>query len=160
MRSDERHDDVLKSLQEYFPHELSGESIALFRKLVNRLRAAGANVVSVSLPATRFALSAYYVIASAEASSNLARYSGVHYGACCCGDNFRGLTLFAGYRADVPEGGSKRTVSDVYAQTRSRGFGREVRKRILLGTCALSAEWVQVLSKIVQHSHTNSQRLR
>lgn len=69
-----------RALKEYFPHELSIESIDTFRRLVDKLRLSGANVVSVSLPSTRFALSAYYVIASAEASSNLARFSGVHYG--------------------------------------------------------------------------------
>ncbi len=70
----------LRTLQEYFPEELDPSSLVTFKRLIQRMRAAGAQVSRVSLPGTRYALSAYYVIASAEASSNLARYSGVHYG--------------------------------------------------------------------------------
>lgn len=67
-------------LQEYFPEELDSSLVQSFRKTLICLKASGASLVPVSLPSTRYALSAYYVLASAEASSNLARYDGVRYG--------------------------------------------------------------------------------
>jgi len=81
------------------------------------LEKAGAHLADVELPHARHALAAYYVIASAEASSNLARYDGVRYGDRVAGD----------------------TLEELYVGTRTRGFGAEVRRRILLGTFALSA---------------------
>ncbi|KAL5492335.1 HER2 [Sanghuangporus weigelae] len=110
--------------QEYFPRELDESAIRPLRELVERLKLAGAEVVPVSLPATRYALSAYYVIASAEASSNLARYSGIHHG----------------LRIAPPPDANRKRVSDVYSYSRSKGFGHEVQKRILLGTYALTAD--------------------
>ena len=83
------------------------------------LRAAGAEIVDVSLPHTKYALPAYYIIAPAEASSNLARYDGVRYGV-----------------RDLPEGAG---LQDMYAATRAAGFGPEVRRRIMIGTYVLSA---------------------
>ncbi|MCP5380613.1 MAG: Asp-tRNA(Asn)/Glu-tRNA(Gln) amidotransferase subunit GatA [Novosphingobium sp.] len=83
------------------------------------LRDAGASVVDVSLPHTQYALPAYYIIAPAEASSNLARYDGVRYGL-----------------RDLPEGAN---LQDMYAATRAAGFGDEVKRRILIGTYVLSA---------------------
>ena len=80
---------------------------------------AGAKVVDVSLPHTQYALPAYYIIAPAEASSNLARYDGVRYGL-----------------RDLPEGAG---LQDMYAATRAAGFGDEVKRRILIGTYVLSA---------------------
>ncbi|KAJ3554845.1 hypothetical protein NM688_g2898 [Phlebia brevispora] len=80
--------------------------------------------VPVSLPSTPYALSAYYVIATAEASSNLARYDGIEYG----------------LRVDPPPGADKTKTAHVYAHSRSAGFGPEVQRRILLGTYALTAE--------------------
>ena len=82
-------------------------------------------MLPVSLPNTRYALSAYYVIASAEASSNLARYDGVQYG----------------LHVPLPPGAIARSPADVYAHTRTAGFGAEVKRRILLGTYALTAEY-------------------
>jgi len=100
--------------------------------------------VPVSLPSTPYALSAYYVIASAEASSNLARYDGVQYGQC-----ERGISLFLaldtssiGLHVETPPGSDKRKTSNVYSHPRSRGFGAEVKRRMLLGTYALTAEYV------------------
>ncbi|KAK3336036.1 amidase signature domain-containing protein [Cercophora scortea] len=95
-----------------------------------RLRALGARIVPVSLPSTRHALSAYYVIAPAEASSNLAKYDGVRYGSV---------------RADSDEDDSKTTTDAadggvLYAATRGHGFGEEVKRRILLGSYTLSSE--------------------
>ena len=67
-------------LQEYFPKEVSPEILDKVRSVVTRLKERGALIIPVSLPSTSYALSAYYVLASAEASSNLARYDGVQYG--------------------------------------------------------------------------------
>ncbi len=83
------------------------------------LRDAGAEIVDVSLPHTKYALPAYYIVAPAEASSNLARYDGVRYGL-----------------RDLPDGAG---LQDMYAATRAEGFGDEVKRRILIGTFVLSA---------------------
>jgi aspartyl-tRNA(Asn)/glutamyl-tRNA(Gln) amidotransferase subunit A len=83
------------------------------------LKDAGAEVVEVSLPHTQYALPAYYIIAPAEASSNLARYDGVRYGA-----------------RELPDGAG---LQDMYAATRAAGFGDEVKRRIMIGTYVLSA---------------------
>ncbi|MFC4294531.1 Asp-tRNA(Asn)/Glu-tRNA(Gln) amidotransferase subunit GatA [Novosphingobium tardum] len=83
------------------------------------LRDAGASIVDISLPHTKYALPAYYIIAPAEASSNLARYDGVRYGL-----------------RELPEGAG---LQDMYAATRAAGFGDEVKRRILIGTYVLSA---------------------
>jgi aspartyl-tRNA(Asn)/glutamyl-tRNA(Gln) amidotransferase subunit A len=84
------------------------------------LRDAGAGGVDISLPHTRYALPAYYIIAPAEASSNLARYDGVRYG----------------HRARLDQGDG---IVDMYQKTRAEGFGPEVRRRIMIGTYVLSA---------------------
>ena len=81
------------------------------------LKAAGAELVEVSLPHTKYALPAYYIVAPAEASSNLARYDGVRYGARVEGRN----------------------IAEMYENTRAKGFGAEVRRRIMIGTYVLSA---------------------
>jgi aspartyl-tRNA(Asn)/glutamyl-tRNA(Gln) amidotransferase subunit A len=81
------------------------------------LKAAGAEIVDISLPHTKYALPAYYIIAPAEASSNLARYDGVRYGLRVPGKD----------------------IADMYARTRAAGFGKEVRRRIMIGTYVLSA---------------------
>ena len=83
------------------------------------LRDAGAEIVDVGLPHTKYALPAYYIIAPAEASSNLARYDGVRYGL-----------------RDLPDGAG---LQDMYAETREAGFGDEVKRRVLIGTYVLSA---------------------
>ena len=99
---------------EAFASELSQASISSLREALGLMRTRlDIEILSVSIPSTSRALSAYYTIASAEASSNLARYDGVRYG----------------YRGE----GS-------YADTRSRALGAEVQKRLLLGTYALTAE--------------------
>ena len=91
---------------------------ALWDKGVEWLRDAGAEPVKISLPHTKYALPTYYIIAPAEASSNLARYDGVRYG--------------------LRETGVK-TLDDMYAATRAAGFGAEVKRRIMIGTYVLSA---------------------
>jgi len=80
--SSDRHNlrPLTKPTQDYFPSELHPSVVDLLRTLLADLKANGASLVPVSLPSTQYALSAYYVIASAEASSNLARYDGVQYG--------------------------------------------------------------------------------
>ncbi|MQA64437.1 MAG: Asp-tRNA(Asn)/Glu-tRNA(Gln) amidotransferase subunit GatA [Alphaproteobacteria bacterium] len=90
---------------------------ALWRDGVARLRDAGMEPVDISLPHTRYALPVYYVLAPAEASSNLARYDGVRYG----------------FRAEGAD------LRDMYEETRGQGFGAEVRRRVLIGTYVLSA---------------------
>ncbi len=84
------------------------------------LKAAGAEIVDISLPHTKYALPAYYVIAPAEASSNLARYDGVRYG----------------HRATLAQGDG---ITEMYEKTRAEGFGHEVQRRVMVGTYVLSA---------------------
>jgi aspartyl-tRNA(Asn)/glutamyl-tRNA(Gln) amidotransferase subunit A len=104
--------------REYFPEGLDGEVAASLSRCQEILRGAGATLVPVSLPHTQYAIAAYYIIATAEASSNLARYDGVRYG----------------LRKDGT--GSLR---GMYASSRAAGFGEEVKRRIMLGTFVLSA---------------------
>jgi len=103
--------------KEYRVAGMSEEIEALWRRGADWLKAAGAEIVDVSLPHTKYALPAYYIVAPAEASSNLARYDGVRYG------------------VRVPG----RDVTAMYEKTRAAGFGREVRRRIMIGTYVLSA---------------------
>ncbi len=103
--------------REYRVDGMSAEIDALWDKGVEWLREAGAEPVEISLPHTKYALPAYYIVAPAEASSNLARYDGVRYG------------------LRVPGG----DITEMYENTRAEGFGAEVRRRILIGTYVLSA---------------------
>ena len=102
---------------EYRPDGLSKEISEAWDKAAAILKAHGAEIVNISLPHTKYALPVYYIIAPAEASSNLARYDGVRYG-------------------NRVEGAS---ISDLYVNTRSAGFGKEVKRRIMVGTYVLSA---------------------
>jgi aspartyl-tRNA(Asn)/glutamyl-tRNA(Gln) amidotransferase subunit A len=103
--------------KEYRVKGMSEEIEALWRRGADWLKAEGAEMVEVSLPHTKYALPAYYIVAAAEASSNLARYDGVRYG--------------------LREPG--RDIIDMYERTRAAGFGKEVRRRIMMGTYVLSA---------------------
>jgi aspartyl-tRNA(Asn)/glutamyl-tRNA(Gln) amidotransferase subunit A len=103
--------------REYLEGEIDAEVRASVERAIAILREAGAETVPISLPHTKYGMAVYYVIAPAEASSNLARYDGVRYG------------LRAGDR--------KATLLDMYRQTRAAGFGPEVKRRIMLGTFAL-----------------------
>jgi aspartyl-tRNA(Asn)/glutamyl-tRNA(Gln) amidotransferase subunit A len=103
--------------KEYRIDGMAAEIEALWRQGIAWLKAAGAEIVDVSLPHTKYALPAYYIVAPAEASSTLARYDGVRYG----------------QRVDG------RDVTDMYQKTRAEGFGPEVRRRIMIGTYVLSA---------------------
>src|SRR5579885_1718449 len=104
--------------KEYFPAELDSAVGASVQSGIDLLAKAGCEVKSISLPHTKYAIPAYYIIATAEASSNLARYDGVRYG----------------YRAKDAS-----TLSEMYRRTRDEAFGPEVKRRIMLGTYALSA---------------------
>ena len=104
--------------KEYFPAEMDSEVRAAVESGLKLLAEAGCEIKTISLPHTRYAIPTYYVIATAEASSNLARYDGVRYG----------------YRSP-----NARTLSEMYRRTRDEGFGAEVKRRIMLGTYALSA---------------------
>jgi len=104
--------------REYFGHDLDGDVHQIIKTAVSELEAAGAHIVDVSLPNNHLSVPAYYVIAPAECSSNLARFDGVRFG----------------YRCDQPV-----DLSDLYCRSRSEGFGREVKRRIMTGTYVLSA---------------------
>ncbi len=114
----------LKGKKVGIPREYRLEGIdpdidAMWDAGIAMLKDAGAEVVEISLPHTKYALPAYYIIAPAEASSNLARYDGVRYGL-----------------RDLPQGAG---LQDMYAATRAEGFGPEVKRRIMIGTYVLSA---------------------
>jgi aspartyl-tRNA(Asn)/glutamyl-tRNA(Gln) amidotransferase subunit A len=107
------------------------------------LKDAGAQVIDISLPHTKYALPTYYIIAPAEASSNLARYDGVRYGL-----------------RDLPDGAG---LQDMYAATRAAGFGAEVKRRILIGTYVLSAGFydayytqAQKVRTLIAHDFTSA----
>jgi len=103
--------------KEYRIDGMAAEIDTLWEQGVEWLRKAGAEIVEVSLPYTKYALPAYYIVAPAEASSNLARYDGVRYG--------------------LREQG--RDIIGMYEATRAKGFGKEVRRRVMIGTYVLSA---------------------
>jgi aspartyl-tRNA(Asn)/glutamyl-tRNA(Gln) amidotransferase subunit A len=103
--------------KEYRMPGLAADIETLWRRGAEWLKDAGAETVEISLPMTKYALPAYYVVAPAEASSNLARYDGVRYGLRVSGND----------------------IVDMYERTRAAGFGKEVRRRIMIGTYVLSA---------------------
>ncbi|MDD5439448.1 MAG: Asp-tRNA(Asn)/Glu-tRNA(Gln) amidotransferase subunit GatA [Candidatus Omnitrophica bacterium] len=104
--------------KEYFIAGIDPDVDRAVKKAIQCLRDCGAHTVDISLPHSRYAVSCYYIIAPAEASSNLGRYDGVQYG--LRGDESRGMI-------------------DMYSDTRTRGFGAEAKRRILLGTFSLSS---------------------
>ncbi len=103
--------------REYRADGMPAEIEALWQKGLDWLRAAGADIVDVSLPHTKYGLATYYIVAPAEASSNLSRYDGVRFGRRVAGDD----------------------LIELYERTRAEGFGEEVKRRILIGTYVLSA---------------------
>jgi aspartyl-tRNA(Asn)/glutamyl-tRNA(Gln) amidotransferase subunit A len=104
--------------KEYFGEGLDPEIRKAVEDAIQTLANRGCEVIPVSLPHTEYAIPTYYLVATAEASANLARFDGVRYG----------------YRAR-----NARTLSEMYRRTRDEGFGAEVKRRIMLGTYALSA---------------------
>jgi aspartyl-tRNA(Asn)/glutamyl-tRNA(Gln) amidotransferase subunit A len=103
--------------KEYRSEGMPAEIEALWQQGLGWLREAGAEIVDVSLPHTKYGLATYYIVAPAEASSNLARYDGVRFGARTSGDD----------------------LVELYENTRAEGFGAEVKRRVLIGTYVLSA---------------------
>ncbi len=143
--ADEKADDYTKSLGESvkglkigIPKEYIGDGIQKEVKdaIMNAAKvyeSMGAEIFEFSLPMTKYALPAYYIMSSAEASSNLARFDGVKYG----------------YRAE-----NYTDLTDMYLKTRSEGFGSEVKRRIMLGTYALSAGYYDAYYKKAQQART------
>ncbi|MBU2874817.1 Asp-tRNA(Asn)/Glu-tRNA(Gln) amidotransferase subunit GatA [Marinobacter salexigens] len=140
-------DEPLKGLRiglpkEYFSDQLSPAMEQQIRNAVKEYEKLGATVKEVSLPNAKLAIAAYYVIAPAEASANLSRFDGVRYG----------------YRCDNPK-----DLNDLYTRTRAEGFGGEVKRRILVGTYALSAGYfdayylkAQKVRRLIQQDFVNA----
>ncbi|MGE0327213.1 MAG: Asp-tRNA(Asn)/Glu-tRNA(Gln) amidotransferase subunit GatA [Polyangiaceae bacterium] len=118
--------------EEYFQSGLDPEVESAVRGAAQRLEAAGASLVPISLPHTRYGVATYYLIATAEASSNLARFDGVRFG----------------MRVEAPGA----DLAQLYASSRGNGFGREVKRRIMLGTYALSAGYYDAYYKRAQQA--------
>ncbi len=119
--------------REYFGEGLQAEVREATQKAARALEAAGATVEEVSLPHTDYAIATYYILATAEASSNLARYDGARYG----------------YRS-----AESRTLEEMYVNSRSEGFGVEVKRRIMLGTYVLSAGYYEAYYRRAQKVRT------
>lgn len=111
--------------EEYFIEGLDHEVEQSVRNAIKEIEKLGAEIIEVSLPHTGYAIATYYILATSEASSNLARYDGVKYGFRAKGDD----------------------LIDMYMETRSKGFGPEVKRRIMLGTYALSAGYYDAYYK-------------
>src|SRR5919199_568954 len=119
--------------REYFVAGMDAEVEHAVQTGIETLRTLGAELVDVSLPHTRYAVATYYILANAEASSNLARYDGVRYG------------------VRTPQAAN---LLDMYMRTRAEGFGAEVKRRIMLGTYALSAGYYDAYYKKAQQLRT------
>ncbi|MDO4184310.1 MAG: Asp-tRNA(Asn)/Glu-tRNA(Gln) amidotransferase subunit GatA [Rhodospirillales bacterium] len=126
---------------EYRPEGLSNEIASYWDKGIEILRQAGAEIINISLPHTKYALPTYYIIAPAEASSNLARYDGLRYGLRINGDH----------------------LDNMYINSRTEGFGKEVKRRIMIGTYVLSAGYydayylkAQKVRRLIQNDFINA----
>jgi aspartyl-tRNA(Asn)/glutamyl-tRNA(Gln) amidotransferase subunit A len=108
--------------KEYFIAGVDPQVKAIIEEAIDKLKKLGAVCQEISLPHTEFAVAVYYIIATAEASSNLARFDGVQYG----------------LRSPLPAGARRQSMIDMYKRTRGEGFGEEAKRRVLLGTFALS----------------------
>jgi aspartyl-tRNA(Asn)/glutamyl-tRNA(Gln) amidotransferase subunit A len=115
--------------KEFFTDALDSDVGGMVRGVFEKLKAQGATLVDISLPHSEYALAAYYILATAEASSNLARYDGARYG----------------YRS-----AASKNLSDMYVHSRSEAFGAEVKRRIMLGTYVLSAGYYDAYYKKAQ----------
>lgn len=120
--------------EEYFPDGLNGEVKSTVEAAIREMEAAGAECKPVSLPHTEYAIATYYIICTAEASSNLARYDGVVFG----------------HRTEKPI----ENLVDMYMKSRSEGFGAEVKRRIILGTYVLSAGFFDAYYRRAQKVRT------
>ncbi len=115
--------------KEYRPDGINEDVLKVWDNGIKLLKEAGAEVVDISLPHTKYALATYYVVAPAECSSNLARYDGVRFGLRVGGD---------------------KSLTEMYEQTRAAGFGAEVKRRIMIGTYVLSAGYYDAYYKKAQ----------
>ena len=125
---------------EYLLDELQPEVLQMWQSTIDKLKQAGATVEYVSLPHTKYALAAYYVIAPSEASSNLSRYDGIRYG--------------FNYKKDMSQADTGIESDDLYVLNRTLGFGDEVKRRILSGTFALSVDKYDTFFKRAQQTRT------
>lgn len=114
--------------KEYFKEGLAPEIKAKIDQLINNLSQKGYEIIDITLPNTNYCIAAYYILTTAEASSNLARYDGVRYGSRKAGS----------------------TLNDMYSLTRSEAFGKEVKRRIMLGTYVLSAGYYDAFYRKAQ----------
>ena len=119
--------------EEYFGEGLDDEIRAAVERAIDGLRQQDCEIVKISLPHTRYAIPTYYVLATAEASSNLSRFDGVRFG---------------------PRSAEAKTLSEMFRKTREEGFGPEVKRRILLGTYALSAGYYDAYYRKAQQART------
>ena len=119
--------------EEYFGEGLDDDIRVAIERVLDGLKAQGCELVKVSLPHTKYGIPAYYVLATAEASSNLSRFDGVRFG---------------------PRSKDGNTLSSMYRKTREEGFGPEVKRRILLGTYALSAGYYDAYYRKAQQIRT------
>lgn len=119
--------------KEYFGQGLDKEVEKIIRETVEKLSKEGAEIVEVSLPYTEFGIAAYYILVTAEASSNLARYDGIRY---------------------THRSREAKTISDTFIKSRSEAFGEEVKRRIMLGTYVLSAGYYDAYYKKAQKVRT------
>jgi len=119
--------------KEYFVEGMDEDVKAGVDDAIKRLAGEGAEVINISLPHTEYAVSTYYILATAEASSNLARYDGVKYG----------------YQSK-----NTKDLMEMYCKTRSEGFGNEVKRRIMLGTYVLSSGYYDAYYKKAQKART------
>ncbi len=124
--------------REYFGEGIEAEVRKSTEKSIQLLRELGAEIKEASLPHTEYAVATYYLIATAEASSNLARYDGVRYG----------------YRAQAAKSREQKAIIDMYERTRAEGFGDEVKRRIMLGTYGLSAGYYEAYYQRAQKVRT------
>ena len=118
--------------KEYFIEGMDGQVVNSVREAINKLESLGAIPVEISLPHTGYAVAVYYILATSEASSNLARYDGVKYGMRVEGED----------------------LLDMYMKTRKAGFGAEVKRRIILGTYALSSGYYDAYYRKAQQVRT------
>ena len=118
--------------KEYFAKGIDGEVSDAVRKAIKKMEELGARIEEVSLPNTEYACACYYIVAPAEASSNLARYDGVRFGFRAKGE----------------------TLAEMYEKTKTEGFGREVKRRIMLGTYVLSAGYYDAYYRKAQKART------
>ena len=119
--------------EEYIGDGIDGEVSSAIYAAIDNMKSLGAESENMNLPLSKYALPTYYMISSAEASSNLARFDGVKYG----------------YRAEQFD-----DLVDMYCQSRSEGFGREVKRRIMIGTYALSSGYYDAYYKKAQQVRT------